>query len=167
MSLPTTPTATQRTHRRWLDLARKTAVRSPHPTVKVGAVVVTPDGRHRLGLDVNAPPNGITLTRDRLQHGEKSLWFMCAEKRALAAAQLHKAKYGLKSLSGCRIYSTLPPCHTCAHDIIQAGLKLVCVPAGAARNYPKLKKKYRRSMAAAATMFTEKGIGLTEYQTKP
>lgn len=144
----------------WLHEARQAAALSPHPSVRVGAVVTTPDGRHRLGRAANAPPDGILLTRARQQHGEKSLWVMCAEKRALAAAQRRRDRYGLKSLKGCRIYSTLEPCHTCAHDIIEAGIKLICVPANARAAYPKLKQKYRRSMAAAETMFAEAGVKL-------
>jgi deoxycytidylate deaminase len=142
----------------WLKRAQRISQQSPHPTVKVGAVVTSPDGVHQLGLSANAPPDGILLTEERLQHGEKSLWFMCAEKRALAEAQRHREKYGLKSLRNCRIYSTLEPCHTCAHDIIQAGIKLVCAPIDAKLAYPKLKKKYRRSMQAAAMMFAEAGV---------
>lgn len=144
----------------WLQVARQAAALSPHPSVRVGAVVTTPDGRHRLGRAANAPPDGIILTAERQQHGEKSLWVMCAEKRALAAAQRCRDRYGLKSLRGCRIYSTLEPCHTCAHDIIEAGIKLICVPAAARAAYPKLKQKYRRSMAAAETMFAEAGVKL-------
>lgn len=144
----------------WLQEARQAAALSPHPSVRVGAVVTTPDGRHRLGRAANAPPDGIILTAERQKHGEKSLWVMCAEKRALAAAQRRRDHYGLKSLKGCRIYSTLEPCHTCAHDIIEAGIKLICVPAAARAAYPKLKKKYRRSMAAAETMFAEAGVKL-------
>lgn len=153
-------------HKKRLKQARGIAGASLHPTVKVGALVVTPDGAHVLGKDVNAPPDGIHLTMQRLQHGEKSLWFMCAEKRALAAAQKQREKHGLKSLKGCRLYSTLEPCHTCAHDIIQAGIKLVCVPVKARTAYPKLKKKYRRSMEAAATMFAEAGVRLAEIDDR-
>ncbi len=152
--------AEQRRDARWLAQAKLAARQSPHPSVKVGAVVTTPDGKTRLGKAANAPPDGIVLTRARQQHGEKSLWVMCAEKRALAAAQRVRDRHGLKSLKGCRIYSTLEPCHTCAHDIIEAGIKLVCVPVKARAHYPKLKKKYRRSMAAAATMFGEAGVAL-------
>jgi dCMP deaminase len=162
MPTPTAHTPHTAQHQRWLRHAQRVAKRSPHPTVQVGAVVVTPDGTQRLGAGANAPPDGIRLTAARMRHGEKSLWFMCAEKRALALAQQQKAKLGLKSLRGCRIYSTLAPCHTCAHDIIQAGIKLVCVPAGALANYPKLKKKYRHSMAAAATMLAEAKIKAIE-----
>ena len=144
--------------RQWLRLAARAATKSPHPTVKVGAAIVTPDGGHLLGSGANSPPDGIALTRARLEHGAKSLWFMCAEKKALAAAQERRSRYGLKSLKGCGIYSTLMPCHTCAHDMIQAGIDWVCIPAQSGKNYPKLKQKYRRSMAAAAEMLAEKGV---------
>ena len=144
--------------RRGLQRAQRAAQASPHPNVKVGAVVVTPDGRRTLATGMNSPPDGIAITPARLLPGEKNLWFMCAEKRALTAAQNNRSQFGLKNLKGCGMYSTLMPCHTCAHDIIQAGIAWVCVPAHAEKNYPKLKKKYRRSMAAAAEMLAEKGI---------
>jgi dCMP deaminase len=145
-------------HQKWLQLAKTQARRSPHPTVKVGAVLTTPDGRVALARAMNAPPRGVALTPARLLHGEKSLWFMCAEKHALAAAHNKARQAGLASLAGCRIYSTLMPCHTCAHDIIQAGLTLVCVPARAEASYPRLKRKYRRSMQAASAMFEETDV---------
>lgn len=147
--------------RRWLQAARKAAAHSKHPAVKVGAVITTADRKTILGSAANNPPLGVKVTAARLQPGEKSLWFMCAEKKALAAAQRKKDLLGLKSLKGCRIYSTLMPCHTCAHDIIQAGLHWVYVPENAERLYPKLKRKYRRSMGAAETMFAETGIAVT------
>lgn len=157
---PKSPVRTEkaRQHRRWLRRAERAARHSPHPTVKVGAALTTPDGSHLLASAANSPPDGIKLTPARLRHGAKSLWFMCAEKKALADAQQARARYKLKSLKGCRIYSTLMPCHTCAHDLIEAGVKLVCIPAQAEKHYPKLKRKYRRSMAAAATMFKETGV---------
>ncbi len=145
-------------HQHWLELAQVASERSQHPTVKVGAIITTPDGKHVLSDAANNPPNGIALTPARLQHGSKSLWFMCAEKKALARAQKKRAEYRMADLKGCRIYSTLMPCHTCAHDIIEAGLQWVCVPEHAGRHYPKLKRKYRRSMEAAEEMFAEKGI---------
>lgn len=151
---------TNRQQTQWLRRAATTAQRSPHPSVRVGAVVTTPDGKHLLGSGANAPPDSIALTPQRLRHGEKSLWFMCAEKHALAAAQRRWQKHGLQSLKGCHLYTTLDPCHTCAHDLIQAGIKLVCVPANAKQAYPKLKRKYQRSMQAAATMFAESGVRL-------
>ncbi len=154
-------------HARWLGLAARAAQRSPHPSVRVGAVVTTPDGQTLLGAGANAPPDSIDLTPARLRHGEKSLWFMCAEKHALAAAQRNWQKYGLKNLKGCRLYTTLDPCHTCAHDLIQAGIKLVCVPAGAKQAYPKLKRKYQRSMQAAAAMFAESGVCLLTEPPTP
>ncbi|MEJ0061873.1 MAG: deaminase [Alphaproteobacteria bacterium] len=144
--------------RQWLELAARAAVLSPHPSVKVGAVITSPGAKDLIAAAVNEPPDGVALLPARFKHGEKSLWFMCAEKRALALAQERRAEFGLKNLKGCRIYSTLPPCHTCAHDIIQAGVRWVCVPEGALRYYPKLKKKYRRSMEAAAEMFAERGV---------
>lgn len=155
-----------RQHAHWLHRAAKAAEHSPHPSVRVGAVVTTPDGQHALGLGANAPPDSIALTPQRLRHGEKSLWFMCAEKHALAAAQRQWSKHGLQSLKGCRLYTTLDPCHTCAHDLIQAGIKLVCVPAGARQSYPKLKRKYQRSMQAAAAMFAESGVRMLTEPVK-
>mgnify|MGYP003393487224 CR=1 FL=1 len=153
-----TPAAAQ--NHQWLQSAWRAAEKSMHPSVRVGAVITTPDGSRILAAAANNPPDGIRLIPARLVPGEKSLWFMCAEKRALALAQRRLARFGLSSLKACRIYSTLMPCHTCAHDIIQAGLQWVCVPAHATRRYPRLKKKYRRSMAAAEEMFIEKGIKL-------
>lgn len=151
-------------HRSWLALAFVEATRSPHPTVQVGAVVTTPDGKHVLGHACNAFADGVRCSPARLRDGEKSFWIMCAEKRAVAAARKNLKKHGLGSLKGCRLYATLDPCHTCADDLICAGIGKVFVPGEAQQHHPRLKPKWRKSITVGAQKMREAGIRVTHLR---
>ena len=145
---------------RFIDLAFEEAKSSPHPTVKVGAVVVAADGKTILGKANNNFADHIKKKPERLQQGEKSLWIMCAEKRAIAEARKNLKKNKLKSLKGCQLYSTLSPCTTCADDIILSEIKAVNIPYDDVDLYVKLKEKWRKSIIIGEIKLKEAGISL-------
>lgn len=156
-------------HRRFIDLAFEEAAASPHPKVQVGAVITTPDGRHMLACAYNGFADGVKCTPARLRSGQKSYWIMCAEKRALNFARQNMKRHGLFSLKGCRVYSTLDPCHTCADDLIAAGIARVYVPDAAHQHHPRLKEKWRKSIAVGAAKLREVGVPVTKlaYGARP
>jgi dCMP deaminase len=151
-------------HQRFIDVAFAEAGASPHPKVKVGAVVTTADGKHILARAYNGFADGIKTKPTRLRDGEKSFWIMCAEKRALNFARRKLKKLGLDSLQGCRLYSTLDPCHTCADDLICAGIGGVFVPDAAHQHHPKLKEKWRKSITVGAAKLHEVKIPVTKLR---
>jgi tRNA(Arg) A34 adenosine deaminase TadA len=144
----------------FIDLAFEEAKGSPHPTVKVGAVVVAPDGKTILGQSNNNFADGVKNKPKRLKAGEKSMWLMCAEKRALTEARRNLKKNNLQSLKGCHIYSTLSPCTTCADDIISAEIKTVSIPYDDVDLYVQLKEKWRKSIIIGEIKLKEAGIPL-------
>lgn len=144
----------------FIDLAFEEAKSSPHPNVKVGAVIVAPDGKTVLAKANNNFADGIKKKPDRLKEGNKSLWLMCAEKRAIATARKNLKKNKMISLKGCHLYSTLSPCTTCADDIIHENIKDVNIPYDDVDTYVKLKTKWRKSILIGEIKLKEAGIPL-------
>ena len=148
-------------HRRWLAQAGRAAARmvsaggSPHPTVKVGAVLVDAKGR-LISMTANRFARGVDRRRpERYRDGYKSLWINCAEQLAIVAAARKRA-----NLKDATLYVTLEPCATCAGLIAEMHLKQVCVPVGAMRRYSKLKAKYKASIEIGVIKLNEAGIPL-------
>ncbi len=149
-------------HRKWLARAAEVASLpvsqggSPHPTVRVGAVLVDPAGkeiaaasnRFAIGLDRRRP--------ERYKSGSKSLWINCAEQMVLMQA----LRAG-KKIEGARMYTTLEPCATCAGMIGELKIPEICVPVDAMRRYSKLKAKYKGSIETGRIKLMETGVRLT------
>ena len=149
-------------HRHWLKRAETVATQpisaggSPHPTVKVGAVLVDVKGKE-ISAAANRFANGIDRRRpERYKDGSKSLWINCAEQMAIAGALKKRA-----SVKDATLYVTLEPCATCAGFAAELGLKMVCVPVGSLRRYAKLKAKWKVSIEIGLIKLTEAGIPLT------
>jgi len=153
-------------HRRWLERAEHIATQpinrggSPHPTVRVGAVLVDSKGRE-IASSSNRFAEGVDRRRpERYKDGSKSLWINCAEQMALIQA----LRQG-KKISGARLYVTLEPCATCAGLIAEAKIAEVIVPVDAMRRYAKLKAKYKNSIETGLIKLTEAGTRLISVDT--
>ena len=149
-------------HRQWLKRAEKVARLpigeggSPHPTVKVGAVLVDSKGKE-IASAANRFAHGVDRRRqERYKDGSKSLWINCAEQLALASALKKRA-----DIRGASLYVTLEPCAVCAGLAAELHLKMVCVPVGSLRRYAKLKSKWKASIEIGLIKLTEAGIPLT------
>ena len=154
-------------HRRWLARAEAVAKSSlsaggsPHPSVKVGAVLVGRDGRE-IAAASNRFAAGVDRRRpERYKDGSKSLWINCAEQIALMQA-LHKRA----DLKGARLYITLEPCAVCAGLIGELHLKEVFVPVGAMRRYARLKSKWKESIEIGLIKLAEAGVRLTAIDAR-
>lgn len=149
-------------HRKWLELAMAIAKRpvskggSPHPTVKVGSVIVDAKGR-KIAESSNRFAHGVDRRRpERYQDNNRSLWMNCAEQLAM----LQAARNG-HALKGARLYLTLEPCTICAGLIVESGIREVLVPLDAHRNYAKLKSKWKPSIEAGLIKMAEAGVRFT------
>ncbi len=146
----------------WLRRAKALAKRpvskggSPHPTVKVGAVIVDAQGR-KITESSNRFARGVDRRRpERYKDNNRSLWINCAEQLAM----LEAARKGL-ALKGARLYLTLEPCTICAGLIVESGISDVLVPLDAHRSYAKLKDKWKPSIEAGLVKMAEAGVRVT------
>lgn len=102
---------------RFLALAEHIAQWSKDPRTKVGAVIVD-DLNRIVSVGYNGFPRGVTDSPELYDAREmKLLRVVHAETNAILNAN--------KSVSGCKLYLTLPPCHECAKVIIQSGITQV------------------------------------------
>ena len=155
-------------HRHWLARAEGIAKASlgaggsPHPSVKVGAVLVDKHG-HEIAATSNRFASGVDRRRhERYKDGSKSLWINCAEQIALMRA-LHKHA----DIRGAKLYITLEPCAVCAGLIGELHIKEVFVPVGAMRRYARLKSKWKESIEIGLIKLAEAGVRLTAIDAKP
>ncbi len=153
-------------HRRWLARAEAISQQpvsdggSPHPSVKVGAVLVDAKGREIAGA-ANRFARGIDRRRpERYSSGSKSLWINCAEQMAMAEALRKRG-----DIKGAKLYVTLEPCAVCAGLAAEIGVANVVVPVGSLRRYAKLKKKWKESIEIGMVKLAEAGIKLTSVDT--
>ncbi len=130
---------------------------SPHPTVKVGAVLVGADGRE-IAHGANRFAHGIDWKKpERFEDGSRSMWFNCAEQMVIAKALRDKAE-----IKGARLYVTLEPCAVCAGLIAECGIKEVIMPRDAVKAYPRLKPKWRKSVEIGLGKLLEAGVKVTK-----
>ncbi|MGE3624332.1 MAG: deaminase [Bdellovibrionales bacterium] len=155
-------------HRHWLAQAETAAVQpvsrggSPHPTIKVGAVLVDKHG-HEISKASNRFAYGVDRRRpERFKEGFKSLWINCAEQMAIATALRKRT-----DLEGARLYVTLEPCAVCAGLIAELRIPQVLVPVGAMRRYAKLKTKWKNSIEIGLIKLAEAGVEIKTIDTKP
>lgn len=149
-------------HRHWLKRAEDiahlpiSAGGSPHPSVKVGAVLVNAKGKE-IAAASNRFADGIDRRRpERYKNGSKSLWVNCAEQMVFMNALKKHAK-----TKDATLYVTLEPCATCSGLIAELGLKMVCVPVGSLRRYAKLKAKWKNSIEIGLIKLAEAKMPLT------
>ena len=136
--------------RRWLDLARFYAGWSIDPSTGVGCVIAR--GKRQITQGYNGLPTGIADTNARLQDRETRLALtLHAEHNAILRA-------GAAKVRKATLYVwPFPPCHRCACDIVQAGIKRVVVPLHVD---PALQERWRESLTLSLELFAERRITL-------
>ncbi|KAA3649820.1 MAG: cell division protein DedD [Proteobacteria bacterium] len=128
---------------RMLALVQLIATWSKDPSTGVGAVIVDPKNRV-VSLGFNGFPRAVAdVVVDR---DEKLRRTIHAEENALLFAP--------RTVEGCTIYLTHPPCARCAAKLIQAGIARV-VHAPAAEGFAE---RWADDMRSASAMFSEAGI---------
>ena len=136
--------------RRWLDLARFYAGWSIDPSTAVGCVIAR--GKRQITQGYNGLPAGISDSAERLHDRETRLALtLHAEHNAILRA-------GASKVRGASLYVwPFPPCHRCACDIVQAGIKRVVVPLHVD---PDLRERWKEPLAISRELFAERKISL-------
>ena len=106
----------------FMGIAILSGMRSKDPSTQVGACVVDKDNRI-VSIGYNGFINGCSdddfpWSREGEFLDTKYPYVVHAEQNAILNARG-------KSLEGCRIYVNLFPCHECARNIIQSGIREV------------------------------------------
>jgi len=137
--------------KRFMGLAKSVSIWSKDKRTGVGAVIVN-DNKKVISLGFNGFPRGVEDdVESRHQKPEKDYYVTHAERNALDEAET--------SLVGATIYCTFFTCATCAHGIIQKGLKKVVAPEP---NWED--DRYSDSQKAALKMYEEAGVEVQYYQ---
>jgi len=131
---------------RMLDLANLVSTWSKDPSTGVGAVIV--DEKNRVvSLGFNGFPRGVHDSEDVLfDRDEKLRRTIHAEENALLFAG--------RSVEGCTLYLTHPPCARCAAKIIQSGIARVV----AQKASDGFEERWAVDMRSTLEMFAEVGI---------
>ena len=136
----------QKWQSRLLSIAHLVASWSKDPSVQCGAVIV--DSKRRLvGTGYNGFPRGVDDFESRYaDRPQKLLMIVHAEANAILNA--------VKSVEGCTIYVTAPPCNECAKLIIQSGIRTV-VSAPASKEFAS---RWVNAIDTTRTMFIEANV---------
>jgi len=100
----------------WMTMAETIALRSHHPTFKVGALIVTSDNTQVLSLGYNGNAAGMSNVPQSEEPGCSGL--LHAEINALLKLDYNNPKDKV-------MYLTLSPCENCAMAIINSGINKV------------------------------------------
>jgi dCMP deaminase len=98
---------------RFISLAKHIATWSKDPSTQVGAVIT--DGKRVVSVGYNGPP--INTMDKPMTREEKLLRTVHAEENAVLFAN--------RSVAGCAIYVTHPPCAHCTSILIQSGINRI------------------------------------------
>ena len=129
---------------RMLALAELVAGWSKDPSTQVGAVIA--DGSNRIvSQGYNGLPRGVSDDPAVLADRDEKL-------RRTIHAEINAVLFAGRSVAGCTIYVTHPPCARCAAVLIQSGIARV-VHADRA-----LRPDWAADLASARAMFVEAGV---------
>ena len=136
---------------RFLSMAELVASWSKDPSTKVGAVIVD-DKQRVVSVGFNGFPRGVQDRVD-VSRDTKLARTIHAEPNAILFAN--------RSLAGCTLLVTRPPCSNCAALIIQSGITRV------AYNRPDdaFMERWGASVAESTQMFKEAGVELVMTST--
>lgn len=137
--------------KRFMNLAKQVSTWSKDKSTGVGAVIVN-DDKKVLSLGFNGNPRKVSDdVEERQVRPIKDYYVIHAEKNAIYEAET--------SLVGATIYCTFFTCATCAHGIIQKGLKRVVAPEPDWNS-----ERYSESQSHALQMYKEAGVEVEFYK---
>ena len=132
-----------------LELALMVASWSKDDSTKVGAVIMTNDGKP-VSFGYNGIPKGLDDdVPERNERPTKYKWYAHAEKNAIDLASK-------SDLSDCIMYVTFSPCAVCAQSIIQKDIKTLVVDSRFTAD--KMPERWQEDMQIATSMLKEAGV---------
>ncbi len=136
---------------RLLDMAELVSSWSKDPSTKVGAVIS--DDKHRVvAVGYNGFPRGIEDSEERYADRE-------TKYKHVVHAETNAVLNATRSVEGCMLYISLPPCSECAKLVIQSGISRVAFRQAS----PDRRERWRASMEAAVAMLEEANVEVVIY----
>lgn len=139
----------------FMGIALLSGQRSKDPSTQVGACIVNFDNRI-VSIGYNGFVNGCS--DEDFPWGREGEFLETKYPFVVHAEQNAILNSRGKSLDKCRIYVNLYPCHDCARNIIQSGIKEVI--------YISNKYSETDSIKASKMMFNKAGVKLTKLMPK-
>lgn len=135
---------------RHLELAREVSSWSKDDSTKVGALIVTKEGKP-VSWGYNGIPMGVKENLDRTIRPVKYHYFAHAERNALDLSR--------SSVEDCWMFVTHPPCSDCARGIIQTGISTVVIDIRGIDDFADRRgKDWFESVEHSMQMFGEAGV---------
>lgn len=131
--------------RRFIEMARLVSTWSKDPNTKVGAVIVSND-RRTFSTGYNGFPRGVDDNWRLDNRDIKRKLVIHAEANAIM-----NAPFDIKS-GDFSLFVTAHPCHECAKQIIQAGIKRVYYSP------TKMHQHWGESMELSQSLLSEAGV---------
>ena len=135
---------------RFMNLIDLVASWSKDPSTQVGAAIVDPKNRI-VSLGFNGFPRGVS-------DESALLWDRDEKLRRTIHAEENALLFAARTVEGCTIFVTHPPCARCAAKIVQSGIaRVVC-----RRPDPQFVSRWDSDMVSTRTMFAEAGINFDQ-----
>jgi len=99
-----------------LEMAKAISQLSKDPRTKVGAILLSKDGR-KISMGYNGFPKGVEETQNLWKRQNKHSYVVHAEINAIVNCDFEK--------EGATLYCTLQPCNSCLGAIINSGVKQI------------------------------------------
>ena len=109
------PTQLQ-TDKTMLEMAKAISKLSKDPRTKVGAILLSKDGK-KLSMGYNGFPQGMDEPKELWKRHKKHSYVVHAEINAIVNCDFEK--------EGATLYCTLQPCNSCLGAIINSGVKRI------------------------------------------
>jgi len=131
---------------RFMEMAKMAASWSKDPSTGVGCVIADKKNRF-VSLGFNGFPRGISDSTELLMDREEKL-------RRTIHAEKNAMLFATRSIEGCSVYVTRPPCGPCAAELVQSEIARVVFPS------PPLDflERWKADVNSSYSMFTEAGI---------
>lgn len=134
---------------RMLAVASVVAGWSKDPSTKVGAIIA--DGAHRIvSQGYNGLARGLSDDPEVLADRDEKL-------RRTIHAEMNAVLFASRSVAGCTIYVTHPPCARCAAVLVQVGIAQVVTTDRV------LGSHWAAELASSERMLREAGVHIVSY----
>ena len=127
---------------------------SKDPKRKAGAIILEKDTLIQLSCGYNGLPHGLKETKKRWNKANKKYYVIHAEQNAI----IHAAKTNI-SINDSILVTNRFPCHNCALNIVQSGIKTIIT----IDPWKNISKNWEKSFKISEEIFKELNIKIISF----